>query len=194
MTAYNIDMTVFIAETKTVSISNDGYFGAFHGTCDGIAAFKTIDVPEITTSELIIESSGRDYIHSDGDELYRWDYSDQADYPVKWITSSDERIKEDIEPLDIELSRNLIDATKPKKFRYLNQQYKHYGMIAQDARELLDSLGETDAHLEYSQGDLKVEDQRAIEYEEYIPHLINYVKQLRSEIEDLKKVVERLSI
>jgi len=62
-------------------------------------------------------------------------------------------------------------------------------MIAQEARKLLDDLGETDSMLEYSQGNLNVKDQRAIRYEEYIPHLINYVKMLKAEIETLKEAL-----
>ena len=72
----------------------------------------------------------------------------------------------------------------------------HYGMIAQDARELLDNLGETDAALEHSMGitgpEAKMDDQRTIDYHEYTAHLINYVKFLRSEISDLKEEIRLL--
>ena len=189
MTAYTIEMTVFIPVTKTVSISNDGLYGAFHGTCDGIAAFKKIDVPELTTNELMIDSSGLDYISSDGEDIHRWDYDSQTDYTVRWQSSSDRRMKEDIETLDAEISKSLIDATEPKRFRFKNRNERHYGMIAQEVREILNDLGEDDAHLEFSLGDRNIDDQRAIEYEEYIPHLINYVKLLRAEISALKNII-----
>ena len=107
-------------------------------------------------------------------------------YGVSW-NSSDERIKNDVHPLDTELSKQIIDGTQTKSFRFNGAEHdKHYGMIAQEARELLDSLGETDAALEHTMGDTNIEDQRTIEYHEYIPHLINYVRDLKAEIEALK--------
>jgi len=111
---------------------------------------------------------------------------------VSWISGSDKRIKEDIENLDVKLSKELIDKTQPKKFKFKYRDGKHYGMIAQETREVLDSLGETDSELEYLQGNLNVEGQRAIRYEEYIPHLINYVKELKAEIDSLKSEIRLL--
>lgn len=116
-------------------------------------------------------------------------------YTPTWSTS-DKRIKEEIEPLNPEISKRLIDLTEPKKFRYMYTGGKHYGMLAQDVREQLDSLGETDAMLEHSMGIPQdktcIEDQRTIDYQEYIPHLINYVKDLREEIESLKGQIKEL--
>lgn len=114
-------------------------------------------------------------------------------YSITW-TASDKRFKEEIEKLDVDLSKNFIDATEPVKFKYKNDEGKHYGMIAQDARELLDNLGETDAQLEHSMGveNASVEDPRTIDYHEYIPHIINYIKDLRSEIVSLKEEVRIL--
>jgi len=110
---------------------------------------------------------------------------------VTWDSSSDRRIKKNIVDLDYEMSIEMIDRTKPKRFEFINKDGVYYGMIAQDVRELLDDLGETNSHLEYSQGDLNVKDQRAIDYEEYIPHLINYVKDLRAEISALKNIIKK---
>ncbi|MBQ7588377.1 MAG: phage tail protein [Lachnospiraceae bacterium] len=114
---------------------------------------------------------------------------------VTW-GSSDRRIKENIKPLDPKLSANLIDMTEPQSFKYKNIDGKHYGMIAQDVRDQLDKLGETDAKLERSMGISEelsgMDDQRTIDYQEYIPHLINYVKDLRSEITGLKEEINKL--
>ena len=110
------------------------------------------------------------------------------------FSSSDRRFKHDIEPLDTELSIKLIDGTETKSFVYNGDEGKHYGVIAQEARELLDSLGETDAMLEHSMGvdNPDVPDPRTIDYHEYIPHLINYVKELKSEINELKAELNKL--
>lgn len=112
-------------------------------------------------------------------------------YSIAW-TSSDRRNKENIENLDTELSKNFIDATETKQFKYKDAEGKHYGMIAQDVRELLDNLGETDAHLEYCVNEEDEYDPRNINYSEYIPHIINYIKDLRSEIVSLKEEVRIL--
>lgn len=115
---------------------------------------------------------------------------------ITWDTGSDERLKKNIKALDVDLSKNLIDATEPKEFEYKNSEGKHYGMIAQEARKLLDSLGETDAALEHEWGveddDENDNDYRTLDYIEYIPHVINYIKDLRSEIVSLKEEVRLL--
>ena len=89
-----------------------------------------------------------------------------------------------------------IDITEPVSFQYKNKDGKHYGMIAQDARKALDSLGETDAQLERSmnipEDKAKIDDQRTIDYVEYIPHLINYVKDLREIVERQQKEIDEL--
>jgi hypothetical protein len=112
-------------------------------------------------------------------------------YSIAW-TSSDRRNKENIEDLDTELSKNFIDATETKQFKYKDSEGKHYGMIAQDVRELLDNLGETDAHLEYCVNEEDEYDPRNINYSEYIPHLINYVKDLRAELNRVKAELNEL--
>lgn len=116
-----------------------------------------------------------------------------TDYWAQWSTS-DERVKEDIEDLDHELSRKLIDGTRTREFTFKGASGRNYGMIAQETRALLDSLGEEDSKLEYIAGrpDGKIPNQRNIDYPQYIPHLINYVKDLRSEIDGLKAEIKAL--
>lgn len=104
---------------------------------------------------------------------------------------SDRRIKENITALDIEMSKNLIDSTNTYKFKYKNRDGFHYGVIAQEAREVLDNLGETNAQLEYGIGDMFIDNQRNVNYEEYIPPLINYVKGLKEDIEELKSIIKK---
>ena len=117
-----------------------------------------------------------------------------SSYYVDWQQGSDARIKEEIEPLNIELSKNLINATETKKFRYKSGGGKHYGMIAQEARKLLDDLGEAEAELEYGPKvhNDDIPNYRAIRYDEYIPHLINYVKDLRAELNRVKAELNEL--
>lgn len=114
---------------------------------------------------------------------------------VTW-SSSDERAKENIHPLDSDLSKKFIDGTETKTFRYSGTQGTHYGMIAQEARRLLDSLGEGDSLLEHSmeipEEEAVMQDQRTIDYQEYIPHIINYIKRQEAEINELKAEIKAL--
>ena len=110
----------------------------------------------------------------------------ESTYTVDW-SSSDKRNKNTIKPLSNKLSIDLIDNTETKSFKYNDSNGKHYGMIAQDVRKLLDDLGETDAVMEHAIEGLDEENEtRTLNYQEYIPHLINYVKDLRAEINALK--------
>ena len=109
-----------------------------------------------------------------------------ADFSV-----SDRKFKEDIEPLDTELSIEFIDKTEPKEFKFKGAEGRHYGMIAQEVRELLDELGEDDSKLEFTHEE-KNDEHHDIHYHEYIPHLINYVKDLRAEINSLKDTINKL--
>ncbi len=107
---------------------------------------------------------------------------------ARWQSASDIRLKEDITDLDTELSRQIIESVEPKRFKYKAKDGIHYGMIAQEVRKVLDDLGETDAQLEFSQGEMNgLDEQRAINYEELVPHLINYVRELKAEINKLKE-------
>lgn len=155
----------------------------------------------------------RTILSNDSLEIYYHDYSGSNEYEMDVYNysitrykngsgqqaqfgTSDKRAKENIEPLDPELSKNFIDLTQPKRFKYKKIDGVHYGILAQDARELLDSLGENESELEHSMGlpeeKTGIKDQRTIDYNEYTAHLINYVKFLRAENEARKAEIEAL--
>ena len=147
--------------------------------------------------------SPKQTMHIKTDDIFR--YEGSTYYYLNWQGGSDRRIKENIIDLNTELSRKLIDGTVAKRFKYIASDGIHYGMIAQEARKVLDSLGETEAVLEYSptkgREEETIKDLRAIRYEEYIPHIINYIKDLRAvvnrqqaEIDQLKEIVKKLSM
>lgn len=157
---------------------------------------KSTRYAKLSPTEIVLSNSD-DYSSSSSLVIQRagiWRYGDS----VMWDDGSDERIKHNIKPLSPELSKQLIDGTQPKSFEFNaeEKQGKHYGMIAQEARALLDSLGEEDAQLEYSSDNpgAEVPDKRSISYQEYIPHLINYVKRQQAEIDELKEIVKKLSV
>lgn len=200
-----------ILNVKVISLSANAIWGTHRGSFIGTGTFDSVSVGELNIDSFGIDSSGLstdEYIQifTTGMSL-REDSSNYFDLnpghlygeengtykSVTW-SSSDRRLKENIRILDIELSKSLIDATEPKKFKYKNLEGEHYGMIAQEAREILDKLGETDAQLEHSMDiqEPKFEDPRTIDYCEYVPHLVNYVKDLRAEIEALKEEIKTL--
>lgn len=105
-------------------------------------------------------------------------------------SSSDKRVKEDITLIDNKLSKNLIDNINTYKFRYKDKtDGYHYGVMAQEVRKELNKLNEKDALLEYGVGDTNIKNQRNVTYQEFIPHLINYVKDLQSQIDELKSEI-----
>ena len=154
--------------------------------------------------EMKVDASPYFYINDDdgyhvevnSTTIWRWAGHGSSAQEVRWQSSSDKRLKKNIKDLDIKLSINLINRTEPKSFNFIDSTAKHYGMIAQDARAILDDLGEKDADLERSMGspddDAVIDDVRIIDYEQYIPHLINYVKDLRAEIDALKEEIKTL--
>ena len=176
--------------------SSSQYFRISNGSSNapGIDVYNSSsNYINIRNYQVRIQSSSNNYAIFQGN-LNPYAQRNGVDYYLNWTQGSDERIKEEIEPLNVELSKNLIDATETKKFKYKNTDGKHYGMIAQEARKLLDNLGEADAVLEYGP-DIEsddIPDYRAIHYEEYIPHLINYVKDLQAQIDDLKEEIKIL--
>ena len=99
---------------------------------------------------------------------------------------SDQRAKTKIVPLSPEFSKELITRSDPKMFEFKYKKgVKQFGMIAQDVEETLKDIGFTDKN-----GLVEVpEDPEAwmsIEYKQYVPHLINCIKDLYAEIEKLK--------
>jgi len=99
---------------------------------------------------------------------------------------SDQRAKTKIVPLSLEFSKELVQRSVPKMFEFKYKKgVKQFGMIAQDVEETLKDMGFTDKN-----GLVEVpEDPEAwmsIEYKQYVPHLINCIKDLYAEIEKLK--------
>lgn len=99
---------------------------------------------------------------------------------------SDQRAKTNIRRLDPEFSKEFIKRMDPKEFEFnYKRGIKQFGMIAQDVDETLRDMGYTDKN-----GLVEVPDDpeewMSIEYKQYVPHLINCIKDLYAEIEKLK--------
>ena len=185
--------TDLVYDTVKGTFSIDDEDSSYYGARFGLSSTKHISY---TTDQNDITSI--DYISMTASDITQYhdsninDSTNGTTKTVEWSTS-DERAKENISDLNKELSINLINITSPKQFNYLGESGKHYGMIAQQVRENLNALGETNSALEYSIGDTEtLQDQRNIHYAEYIPHLINYVKDLQSQINVLQQEIKSL--
>lgn len=108
---------------------------------------------------------------------------------TNFINSSDRRLKENIEEITTDESKELIDEVKVYSFNLKNEsdenepKRKHYGVIAQELQEIAPELVHED----------KTENHYlSVNYTEIIPHLINVVKDQKKTINDLTERIEKL--
>jgi hypothetical protein len=112
------------------------------------------------------------------------------------ISASDERLKKNIEPLTLGL--NIIEKLNPKKFEFRDEPGTvEYGLIAQEVRDVLNTLGITDntnlVFEDESEGNLsrlpegETGPVLGVEYMKLIPILLNSVKELQARVETLEK-------
>lgn len=98
--------------------------------------------------------------------------------------TSDVRLKENIinvNPLD---SLNQILNVDIKEYNYTfdNKKIRHTGVIAQEIKEIMPSV----VSIEKSHG---LDDFHSVQYTGLVPHLVNCIKELNKEIEELKKLL-----
>lgn len=215
-------MDIYMDSDKKLRISLDTIVGSFRGDLTGSARLYDLEFGEFKMNsdgaydKLTAEvTSNGHYAELSGDRLIIANDSDgtSSSYAVDvsrtnvvkhvsgtamdvtWNTS-DKRAKEEIEPLDMDTAIAIIDGSQPKKFKYKNIPGKHYGMLAQDARELLDSLNENDSALEHlmniQKDAAKIPNQRTIDYHEYIAPMILYLQYLRAKTDGLMDKIKLL--
>ena len=123
-----------------------------------------------------------DYIHYGHSDVYRTSDSKS----VEW-SSSDRRLKEDIEDLDLDEAKDLINSVRPRKFRFKKDEYNRgirYGFIAQELKEILPE----DSGIEY----VNDHDFHNIYYSDFISPLCMMVKDLQAQIDELKAEIVEL--
>ncbi|MDB5282215.1 MAG: hypothetical protein JWO06_1290, partial [Bacteroidota bacterium] len=126
-------------------------------------------------------------------------------YATGTITSSDKKLKRNIEPLNggIDLVMKLKPATyyyrsDEKEFKRMNLPVtKQFGLIAQEVEEVIPSI--VSDNIQPAQMDRTTHEKIAEEihfkgmnYTELVPVLISAVKEQQKMIEDLKKEIEEL--
>lgn len=99
-----------------------------------------------------------------------------------WNTTSDSRIKENVEPIVNGLTT--ISELNPVKFSYKRDHLtiaNHYGLIAQEVEQITpDIVSNSDLDID------GVQDVKAVSYTEIIPILIKAVQELKAEVDALK--------
>ena len=131
-------------------------------------------------------------------------------YASNALDTSDERVKEEIENLDVGL--DFIKALTPKKFKYKDKDadgnykdgkldqtngIKKWGLIAQEVKAVLDSnsISEDIGLWSTDKGECNgtvLEDQQQLQYKELIAPLINAVKTLSAELDAAKERITAL--
>lgn len=104
----------------------------------------------------------------------------------KFSTTSDRRLKEDILALNPDRAEELILALNPVEFRFIGNDKKSHGFIAQDVQELTDEgwgivSEDEDGFL-------------SISYEEIIPSLVATVQEQNKRINDLEERLSKLEV
>ena len=130
------------------------------------------------------EDDGWHWVNGGATKIYK--YLEGAYNP------SDQRSKTEIEPLNQEMSKDLIMRTHPKMFEFKHKRgVKMFGMIAQDVVEELEDIGFTEKN-----GLINIpedpDEWMSIEYKQYIPHLINVVQMQQAQIDELKEELMKL--
>lgn len=115
-------------------------------------------------------------------------YLGWAIYDAKQAHSSDIKLKKNVEDIPISDSRKIIQGARPRYYEFKETLEKgtRSGLIAQELREALDSIGNDTA---IERESIRREGEREIIYEDFIAHLINCIKDLYAEIDSLKGVV-----
>ena len=108
---------------------------------------------------------------------------------VSTFSDSDRRLKDNID--NIPLGLNFIDNLQPKMYNYNHIENKntHFGLIAQDVIGLLDenNIDHKTTSLVGTNNNMY-----SLNYTEFIPILMNSIKELKSQVESLKTEVDIL--
>lgn len=115
--------------------------------------------------------------------------------------TSDRNLKNTINDLDTEMSKELITRLKPSSFKYNESESDrtHFGLIAQDVEEALKEIGLTTKDFaglvienEKSEDGKEENKTYALRYEEFIAPLIKVVQMQQKTIENLEERLSKL--
>ena len=173
--------TEIIADDAKITVVNGGYIQ--HKSSSGASYQWQFDLGAKYCNCMYYENGDWHWVNGGATEIYKY---------LEGAYSSDRRIKKNIKDIDIDFSKRLIMNTRPRSYRMkYDDSLIRYGVIAQEVKETLDSIGtkEKTAIVRVPEDD---KEQWAVEYKQYIPHLINVVKSQQAEIELLKEEIQAL--
>lgn len=164
-------------QSQTVGTNN-----ATGGTtiCCGANANVTLNGANTKTPNVLPKANNTYY---SGNSNYRW----KGIYSTSAVNvSSDERLKENIEAINVDEAINLINGIEVKSFNYIDDDDKQIGIIAQDivsaSPELAKALVSQDDDGYYG-----------VKTSDLVFPLIAVVQKLEKEVDALIKIVESLT-
>ena len=125
---------------------------------------------------------GSSYIYN----FYKTDDTTEGYASVKALNfqaTSDERLKTDIQTLNIDESHSQINALRPVSFQWKNNQdavNPEYGFIAQEVENVLPSLVHTDIKSGY----------KSMDYDKIIPLLVSTIQDLTKRVQFLENQIK----
>jgi len=99
-----------------------------------------------------------------------------------YYTGSDKNIKNNIQSISLDDSKKIYDL-EPVQFEYKTEipQNTHFGLIAQDVQPLYPNLVKTNK-----------DNTLFVNYQEFIPLLIQEIKELKKEVKELKEKINNI--
>lgn len=171
-----IDSNIFILEEdidlsngdKVLFINNDQYKGiVFSGKKN---AFSFVNLTDIDPKDT---SGTKDFA-----DVYANNIALEGGLTAESIcTTSDKRLKENIEEITMEKISDKINELKPVTFNWLNRKEINYGLIAQEVEKVLPGLVSTN-----KQGI------KSIQYDKLTPILITIIQDLQRRIKKIENV------
>lgn len=147
----------------------------------GTASFKTMAFHMFNNMTEAVE------LFIDGDFANALEHTATGNF-VKWSSSSDRRVKENIKDLERGFLRRFFSQIRPVSFSYKRDEAKktHYGLIAQELEEVMDGLGmDTDLVGELNDK----EKTKYIDYPGLIGICLGAIQELYRTVEYLKEII-----
>jgi hypothetical protein len=101
---------------------------------------------------------------------------------ANWSNYSDARVKENV--ADSTLGLEFIERLRPVKFNYIGQEVVHDGFIAQEVEQACAETGTEFGGLRKPESP---DGKYMLSYSEFVVPLVNAVKELKAENEELKR-------
>ena len=115
--------------------------------------------------------------------------SHNASGTVNYSTSSDERLKQDIE---LSTDTDVIDNLKVHKFTWKSDNLEDIGLFAQEAYLIKPTAVGVGTDELTEDGSLKTP--WSVDYSKFVPDLIVYSQQLKKQLEELKAIVDAQAV